>query len=145
MRWGVVFWTERADGAVLVRKRAPHGLLGGMVEFPSTPWRDTAWSAGEATALAPLATRWVELPGEVRHPFTHFHLRLGVLHGRCDGAAAAGKKTPGVGEPWWCAAGGLPELALPTLMKKVARLVAAVSVAPSLPLALPGAPQPQES
>ena len=138
-RWGVVFWAERPDGTVLVRPRPPRGLLGGMTEFPSTPWRDAAWAADEATPLAPITARWVALPGDVRHTFTHFHLRLNVLYGRC-GVSFAAKAGTAVGDnAYWCGPADFPGLALPTLMKKVARLVAAARRAPSLPLG------PQES
>lgn len=144
MRWGVVFWAERSDGAVLVRKRPSRGLLGGMVEFPTTPWRSTAWMAGEALEFTPLAGAWVEVPGEVRHTFTHFHLRLRLLHGRCNAAAEGEEGAAGEGEPWWCIPAHFPALALPTLMKKIARLVTA-GAAPSLPLAPVVSTRAQES
>ncbi len=37
-RHGVAFWIEREGGFVLLRRRPEKGLLGGMMEFPSTPW-----------------------------------------------------------------------------------------------------------
>src|SRR5207302_10347889 len=37
LRYGVVFWLEREDGAVMLRRRPERGLLGGMIELPSTP------------------------------------------------------------------------------------------------------------
>ncbi|MFD1333830.1 A/G-specific adenine glycosylase, partial [Methylopila musalis] len=40
-RFGVAFWVERADGAVLVRARPPKGLLGGMTEIPTGAWDET--------------------------------------------------------------------------------------------------------
>lgn len=131
-RWGVVFWAERADGCILVRPRPPRGLLGGMTEFPSTPWRDAAWAPGEAAPLAPVVARWVALPGEVRHTFTHFHLRLNVLRGRCTGSPAMEKAAPAGGVAHWCRPADFSGLALPTLMKKVAKLVEAARRAPSL-------------
>ncbi|HYN38430.1 MAG TPA: A/G-specific adenine glycosylase [Rhodospirillales bacterium] len=133
-RQGVVFWAERPDGAVLVRRRPPRGLLGGMTEFPSTPWRNSAWSAEEAAALLPIAGRWQPLPGDVGHTFTHFQLRLRVLCGDCDSVAAAAAVAAAGGDGWWCAPDDFPGLALPTLMKKVVRLVAATKAAPPLPL-----------
>ena len=36
LRHGVVFWLVRGDGAVLLRRRPEAGLLGGMIELPST-------------------------------------------------------------------------------------------------------------
>jgi A/G-specific adenine glycosylase len=39
MRRGAAFVAIRADGHVLVRRRAVNGLLGGMTEVPTTEWR----------------------------------------------------------------------------------------------------------
>src|SRR6185437_7680927 len=47
LRFGVAFWLTRADGAVLLRRRPEEGLLGGMIEIPSTPWREQPWSFAE--------------------------------------------------------------------------------------------------
>jgi A/G-specific adenine glycosylase len=134
VRRGVVFWLERADGAVLVRRRPSRGLLGGMMEFPSTPWRAAPWSIAEAVAVAretaaPAGSGWAMLPGGLRHTFTHFHLDLDVLVGR--DAARSGAEAP---DGRWCAPGDFARLALPTLMKKVVRLVAAAGERPGLPL-----------
>jgi A/G-specific adenine glycosylase len=113
LRHGMVFWAVRRDGAVLLRRRPEEGLLGGMMEFPSTEWRARPWSEGEAHPLAPAAGGWQRLPGLVRHGFTHFELELAVLTGRVDG------RSRGV----WCAIDRLSDMALPSLMKKVARHV----------------------
>jgi A/G-specific adenine glycosylase len=110
LRHGAVFWAVRADGSVLLRRRPEQGLLGGMMEFPSTDWRTKPWRPDEALAAAPLSAKWTALPGLVRHGFTHFELELHVFAGY---ARASGK---GV----WCPIERLSEMALPTLMKKVA-------------------------
>ncbi len=39
-RRGVAFVAVRADGAVLLRERPLRGLLGGMLETPSSPWEE---------------------------------------------------------------------------------------------------------
>jgi A/G-specific adenine glycosylase len=123
LRRGVVFWAERENGAVLVRRRPSTGLLGGMMEFPSTCWRAEAWSVEEAVRQQPLAVGWSPLAGVVRHTFTHFHLELAILMGRVrDGA----EPTDGT----WCVPRDLPLLALPTLMKKVARVAMSAGVRP---------------
>ena len=44
LRYGVAFWLTRGDGAVLLRRRPEKGLLGGMTEIPSTPWRSEPWT-----------------------------------------------------------------------------------------------------
>ena len=109
LRYGVAFWLIRPDGAVLLRRRPPHGLLGGMTEIPSTVWREEPWAMEEAVRLAPAAAEWTRLPGIVRHGFTHFVLELVVLAGN------------GVAEGLWSPVNRFGEHALPTLMKKVAR------------------------
>lgn len=78
-RYGRVFWMMDRDGRVAIRTRPEQGLLGGMIEFPSTNWRDDAWSDAEAAAEAPVPGEWSMLDGEVEHTFTHFHLRLSVM------------------------------------------------------------------
>jgi A/G-specific adenine glycosylase len=117
LRFGVAFWLTRADGAVLLRRRPEEGLLGGMTEIPSTPWRSEPWTLEEAVGLAPVAANWAPLPGIVRHGFTHFRLDLRTMaaEGEADGL--------------WSRVDRLGEHALPTLMKKVARhAVSALSV-----------------
>jgi len=112
VRRGVAFWALRPDGAVLLRRRPEKGLLGGMMEVPSTPWREAPWDAAEAAAAAPLRARWRPLAGVVRHSFTHFHLELAVL-----AAEVRAGCTQGQGE--WVGVEALGAHALPTVMKKV--------------------------
>lgn len=114
-RHGIVFWLVRPDGSVLLRRRPAHGLLGGLMEFPSTPWREGGWEAAEARALAPAAD-WHPLPGAVRHTFTHFHLVLDVWVGVAGGGT-------GTEEEVWVPPEGLAAHALPTVMRKVERHV----------------------
>lgn len=112
VRHGVVFWIVNADGAVLLRRRPAGGLLGGMMEFPSTPWRERPWDMDEAKAHAPLAARWT-VAGEVRHVFSHFALELTVAAGRTRARSVEGL---------WCQPADLGDHALPSVMKKVAGL-----------------------
>jgi A/G-specific adenine glycosylase len=112
MRHGVVFWTVRADGAVLLRRRPENGLLGGMIEVPSTEWRARPWSLDEAVPEAPVAAAWRPLGGVVRHGFTHFELELSIV---------AGTAGHGAGEALWCPVDRVSDHALPTVMKKVVR------------------------
>jgi len=115
LRRGVAFWITRPDGAVLLRRRPENGLLGGMIEAPSTEWREGPMpSLAAARKAAPLPARdWRQLPGTVDHGFTHFRLELAVLSGRVGRNAGAGEL--------WCHPDRLGEQALPTVMKKLAR------------------------
>ena len=110
-RRGIAFWAMRPDGSVLLRRRPESGLLGGMMEVPSTEWRVARTSEAEARKSAPVRASWVRLPGTVRHTFTHFHLELAVL----SGETSAGTKADGI----WVPLDRLGEQALPTVMKKV--------------------------
>ncbi len=122
LRRGVAFWLTRADGAVLLRRRAETGLLGGMMEVPSTEWREAPWSAEEAGAQAPVTASWQPLPGVVRHGFTHFRLELEVWTATAPGAApGAAEDGAGLTEGRWTRPEELDAAALPTLMRKVAR------------------------
>ena len=109
LRHGVVFWLCGADGAVLLRRRPEKGLLGGMIELPSTPWREAPWDEAEALASVPQpGLAWARLPGTVRHSFTHFRLELAVL------AAASTSPPAGI----WARPDQFKDHALPTLTKK---------------------------
>lgn len=112
-RRGIAFWIVRWDGAVLLRKRPPSGLLGGMMEIPSTPWREEPWPLDEAARHAPLKCDWRPLRGSIRHTFTHFHLDLTVVAGVVrDGAPTATR---------WVVPAAMTDEALPTVMRKIAR------------------------
>ncbi len=90
-RQGVHFAVLDPAGRLLVRRRPAEGLLGGMLELPGTPWRDEPWSRAEALAHAPLpGLRWTARPGEARHGFTHFELRMTLLRAHKAGAAPDG-------------------------------------------------------
>jgi A/G-specific adenine glycosylase len=107
-RHGTAYVARRADGAILLRRRPPRGLLGGMSEVPGSEWRET-----RADSDPPLKAEWVALAQPVEHVFTHFALTLAVERAEI----AAGVPPPP--EHWWAAAETLPDEALPSVMKKV--------------------------
>ena len=81
LRRGAAFVVLRADGRVLLRSRAPKGLLGGMTEVPTTIWAhdfDETRALLEAPRWPGVKSRWRRMPGVVRHVFTHFPLELSV-------------------------------------------------------------------
>jgi A/G-specific adenine glycosylase len=108
-RFGTAFWLTDRQGRVLLRRRPPQGLLGGMMEIPSTDWQDSP--PADAAAQAPLAAAWRPLPGLVRHTFTHFHLDMTMM------AAKAGPNAHPHGV--WTEIDRLGEQALPTVMRKL--------------------------
>ncbi|MZR15078.1 A/G-specific adenine glycosylase [Maritimibacter sp. DP07] len=72
VRQGIAYVARRTDGAWLVETRPERGLLGGMLGWPGGDWGEVA----EDTP--PTDADWHDLGEEVRHTFTHFHLRLAV-------------------------------------------------------------------
>ncbi len=77
LRHGVAFVAISERGEILLRQRPDKGLLGGMMEVPSTDWTETWLPAEEALRYAPVKSRWFPMPGAVDHTFTHF--RLGAM------------------------------------------------------------------
>lgn len=112
-RQGIAFWLVREDGAIYLRRRPEKGLLGGMTEIPSTDWREEPWTLMEAARHAPSDSEWHEVPGEVTHTFTHFHLRLSLVAGIA--------KPNEMNNEIWCRRDQFSEYALPTVMKKLVR------------------------
>ncbi len=71
-RFGIAYVGRRADGALLLERRPDKGLLGGTLGWPGSDWGDAPEDA------PPAAGTWRDPGGEVRHTFTHFHLRLAL-------------------------------------------------------------------
>ena len=71
-RYGIAYLARRSDGAWLLERRPDRGLLGGMLGWPGSDWGDTP------VGRPPIAADWQDLGVEVRHTFTHFHLRLAI-------------------------------------------------------------------
>ncbi|MES1151487.1 MAG: A/G-specific adenine glycosylase [Dongia sp.] len=106
----VAYWMTTPDGAVVLRRRAEQGLLGGMMEIPTNTWRAEPWDVAEAEGEAPLKGRWRALPGQVRHIFTHIDLRLSLV------ATTVAKPPAGmVAAPL----DKLGDYALPSVMRKI--------------------------
>ena len=118
-RHGTAFVVRREDGAILLRRRPPAGLLGGMSEVPGSDWAETASPDGKP----PLRAEWDALQKPVDHVFTHFVLRLRIER------AAVDRDTPAPPGHWWATAPA--EEALPSVMKK------------AIEAAYPGATKPQ--
>ena len=73
-RLGIAYVVQRADGALLLERRPDKGLLGGTMGWPGSDWNDTPQPA------PPLNATWTEVATQARHTFTHFHLRLRIMH-----------------------------------------------------------------
>ncbi|MGE5539909.1 MAG: A/G-specific adenine glycosylase [Gemmatimonas sp.] len=119
-RRGIAFWItdgkSGAKGRVLLRRRPPSGLLGGMMEVPSSVWGEGRLDRAAALGDAPLALEYRELKPRVRHVFSHFALELVVVTGK----ATASQARKIAKAPYrWCAIDDLGEEALPSVMAKV--------------------------
>lgn len=71
-RYGIAYVVKRVDGAMLLETRPDSGLLGGMLGFPCSDWSDAPKDT------PPIKADWKSLNTEVKHTFTHFHLKLTV-------------------------------------------------------------------
>lgn len=118
VRRGATFVAVRADGAVLLRERPLHGLLGGMLETPSSPWEEAEPRGNSARGYAPVAADWRKLPGLVEHTFTHFHLELSVYHAEVAQEAQP-KRAAEPERCLWLKPRALAGAALPSVMRKV--------------------------
>jgi A/G-specific adenine glycosylase len=108
IRYGTAFVVRRADGAILLRRRPPRGLLGGMSEVPGTDWSGNS----KAESTKPVAGHWKTVASPVEHAFTHFSLRLSVER------VEVAENIPAPADHWWAAAATLASEALPSVMKK---------------------------
>ncbi|MCW3477000.1 A/G-specific adenine glycosylase [Limobrevibacterium gyesilva] len=115
LRHGAHFWLTDAQGQVLLRRRPPRGLLGGMTELPGTPWRAASWTQPAAFVHAPMPADW-RPAGEVRHGFTHFELHIALYAATVADIDAEG---------FLRHAASLDDEALPSVMRKCVQLVRA--------------------
>ena len=102
---GIVYIARRDDGAWLLERRAGRGLLAGMLGWPGSDWSE------QPKDSPPCNADWIRVPGEVRHEFTHFRLRLTVRAARLSE-----NHSPNKGE--FLVASDFDPQALPTLMRK---------------------------
>jgi A/G-specific adenine glycosylase len=110
-RYGTIFWAQAGDDVLLVR-RPPKGLLGGMRALPTGLWTDQS----PILAEAPLAADWTLRNGTVAHGFTHFDLQLALATARVERHAA------GDGAIWWPIE-SLGDAGLPTVFAKAAKAI----------------------
>jgi A/G-specific adenine glycosylase len=105
VRYGIAWIGRRADGAWLLETRPESGLLGGMLGWPGTDWSEAP--QGEP----PVEADWRDPGAEVRHTFTHFHLRLALRVARLplEAVPSRGAFVP---------AAAFRPASLPTVMRK---------------------------
>jgi A/G-specific adenine glycosylase len=106
VRFGTMFWLER-EGAVLLVRRPPKGLLGGMRALPTGSWA----AASPGLAGAPADLDWSFADRGVQHLFTHFRLESSLAWAHADAHTTA------AGGEWW-PIDRLDEAGLPSVFRK---------------------------
>ena len=106
---GAAFVVRDLDGAILLVKRPPTGLLASMMQPPLGPWTNDFPTRAQALKQAPFTAAWKKRIGIVRHGFTHFELEVEVYE-------ATLARRPNVEGRWVC---DLSSAALPTVMRKI--------------------------
>ncbi|MDX2259874.1 MAG: A/G-specific adenine glycosylase [Hyphomicrobiaceae bacterium] len=114
----IAFLALSEDGHILLRQRPPRGLLGGMLEVPSTAWNVPPPPPAIAIGAAPIQADWVPVSGRVEHTFTHFRLEIDVLKAIVPADApltfwAEAERCR------WVARRDLDRQALPSVMRKI--------------------------
>ena len=103
-RHGIAYVARRTDGAWLLETRPEKGLLGGMLGWPGSEWGDAP------QPNPPLVAEWRDTGVEVRHTFTHFHLKLRIMVSWAETEPVSGRFIPHR---------EFKPASLPTVMRKV--------------------------
>ncbi|HEY3645570.1 MAG TPA: A/G-specific adenine glycosylase [Gammaproteobacteria bacterium] len=102
-----------ADGAVLLEKRPPAGIWGGLWGFPEVA--ADADVAAWCRARFGAAPRGVKAHAELRHTFSHFHLDIEPWEVRLSAAAAVADTA----DSRWQVLGETPRLGLAAPVKRL--------------------------
>ncbi len=78
VRQGKIYVITQHDNQILMTRRAPTGLLGGMMGLPSSGWDKSEQDQNLLAALAD--ARKITLPQGFSHTFTHFRADLEIFH-----------------------------------------------------------------
>ncbi|OJX12283.1 MAG: A/G-specific adenine glycosylase [Caedibacter sp. 37-49] len=112
-KYAVAYILKREDGAILLRKRPENGLLGGMMEIPTSKWSTTKLKMNDVPKNAPIAIDWESSSIEIKHSFTHFDLEIMIYSGNISM-----EKSQAL-EGFWVFPHQIGNYALPTLFKKI--------------------------
>jgi A/G-specific adenine glycosylase len=108
VRHGIAYFALDSSGGVLTERRPERGLLGGMLALPTA-----GWDGSPPDQQPPFAGDWRDA-GEVRHTFTHFHLRLTVLWTQVETFPGTAQSAAPPAD--------VAEAAMPTVFAKASRL-----------------------
>lgn len=109
-RYAAAMLIRNRRAELCLRRRPPDGLLGGLIELPTSPLQDLPFdpTVPPATILPP--ADWRRFPGRVRHVFTHFAMEVVLVEGQ---------PAEPLGNCFFHPIERLRELALPTLTRKL--------------------------
>ena len=105
-----LFWMVSNQNRVFLQRRPLKGLLPGMLEFPSSEWINKNENISNEINF-PIKGQWEPIKGKVVHIFSHFQLVLRIYMCRDINE----KDLKGI----WKREKYIPDLELPSLMKKV--------------------------
>ncbi|MGI4851525.1 MAG: A/G-specific adenine glycosylase [Janthinobacterium lividum] len=116
-RYAVAFIISNDQDETLFGRRPETGLLGGMMEIPTTAWRSEPWhDLHEAYACAPFDCQWQADTRKAFHSFTHFNFDITVVRGRFESSLTIDDLPSSLK---WVKLEDFTKLALPTVMKKI--------------------------
>jgi len=87
----LILHDRRADSSVLLEKRPPTGIWGGLWSLPEYPWEDAdeqrlhQWCREQFHSEAHINERWPA----IKHSFTHFQLTIHPFIVHCEQAPPA--------------------------------------------------------
>lgn len=113
-REGLVFWVQDEEGRILLQRRAPQGLLGGVVGLPTSRWEPNVRESPFLMFLESLKP--VEIKSPVKHSFTHFQIILQLRTVNLGGDVQVPESY------FWCEAGQVGSVGLPSLFNKAYRI-----------------------
>lgn len=102
---GEVYWITNGNGDVLFEKRGEKEMLGGMVGLPTSTWKSSKFTKKASSV-------------DIYHSFTHFDLKLTIVAKQHQ----KGLKMPEK-EHFWVPYSKIEDLGVPTLFKKVVKLM----------------------
>tara|TARA_Y100001968_G_scaffold5200_2_gene4600 strand:+ start:1225 stop:2283 length:1059 start_codon:yes stop_codon:yes gene_type:complete len=105
-----LFWIVSDQNRIFLQRRPLEGLLPGMLEFPSSEWINKNENMDNET-IFPIKGHWEPVNGKVVHIFSHFQLVLKIYICR--------DVNESILKGMWKKEKNIPDLELPSLMKKV--------------------------
>ena len=108
LKKGYVFFTKIKPNKILLERRPPKGILGGLLSFPTT-----SWNIKKETPTIPFKANWTFTNKIVVHQFTHFKLELEIAIAEVENSKFVSSKYLTIENE------NFDIMTLPTLMRKV--------------------------